>query len=88
MKTNSLTLRKLGIALVIATLAGGIPLTVALAGTAAGDPEAWNVSVPEQPGAITLESVVYEAFRNIGWKWGGELAGRQKDFMHFSLSGD
>lgn len=43
---------------------------------------------PEQPGAITLESVVYEAFRNIGWKWGGELAGRQKDFMHFSLAGD
>jgi len=22
-----------------------------------------------------------------GFKWGGEIEGRQKDFMHFSLSG-
>ena len=43
---------------------------------------------PDQPGAVTKESVVYQEFRNMEWKWGGELSGRQKDFMHFSLSGD
>ena len=44
--------------------------------------------VPDQPGAITSGSVVYQEFKNMEWKWGGELPGRQKDFMHFSLSGD
>ena len=43
---------------------------------------------PGVPGTITRDSVVYRAFREIGWHWGGELRGRQKDFMHFSLSGD
>lgn len=43
---------------------------------------------PGQPGTITNDSVVYRAFRQTGWKWGGELVGRQKDFMHFSLLGD
>jgi hypothetical protein len=43
---------------------------------------------PGQPGTVTQDSVVYRAFRQTGWKWGGELAGRQKDFMHFSLRGD
>jgi hypothetical protein len=45
----------------------------------------WN---PAQPGTITKDSPVYRAFTQIGWKWGGELVGRQKDFMHFSLVGD
>jgi imidazolonepropionase-like amidohydrolase len=56
MKTNSLTLRKLGVAFVIATLAGGVPLAAALAGTAAGDPEAWHVSTPEQPEAVLVKN--------------------------------
>ena len=43
---------------------------------------------PDVPGTVTRDSSVYAAFRGIGWKWAGELAGRQKDFMHFSLSGD
>lgn len=43
---------------------------------------------PGQPGSITKDSVVYHAFLQVGWKWGGELVGRQKDFMHFSLVGD
>ena len=43
---------------------------------------------PEQPGTLTKDSVVYRAFRQAGWKWGGELVGRQKDFMHLSLLGD
>jgi hypothetical protein len=40
---------------------------------------------PEQ---VTLHSVIYQSFRELGWKWGGELLGLQKDFMHFSPSGD
>jgi len=43
---------------------------------------------PGQPGTVTKDSIVYQAFKEIGWKWGGELKGQQKDFMHFSLSGD
>jgi len=46
---------------------------------------AWH---PGQPGSITRDSVVYRAFSQAGWKWGGELFGRQKDYMHFSLAGD
>jgi hypothetical protein len=40
------------------------------------------------PGTITKDSIAYKAFAEIGWHWAGELQGRQKDFMHFSLSGD
>ena len=43
---------------------------------------------PGKLGTVTKDSPVYQAFKEIGWKWGGELKGRQKDFMHFSLSGD
>jgi hypothetical protein len=43
---------------------------------------------PGKPGTITKDSVPYKAFAEIGWHWAGELQGRQKDFMHFSLSGD
>jgi len=41
-----------------------------------------------RPGTVTRESPPFKAFTSAGWKWGGELEGRQKDFMHFSLSGD
>jgi D-alanyl-D-alanine carboxypeptidase-like protein len=30
---------------------------------------------------------VVRAFRSIGWGWGGEWAGRTKDYMHFSTTG-
>lgn len=43
---------------------------------------------PTQKGSITENSVVYRAFSAVGWKWGGKLKGRQKDFMHFSPTGD
>ena len=46
---------------------------------------AWSLA---NPSSIQKGSAVYESFREIGWRWGGELEGRQKDFMHFSLSGD
>jgi len=43
---------------------------------------------PGTPGTITKTSPAYDALQPLGFKWGGELYGRQKDFMHFSLSGD
>lgn len=43
---------------------------------------------PGVPGTVTRDSVPYLTFTAAGWKWAGELRGRQKDFMHFSLSGD
>lgn len=43
---------------------------------------------PAREGSITRESPAYRAMKRIGWGWGGELEGWQKDFMHFSLTGD
>lgn len=37
--------------------------------------------------AVTKASSAYRLLINEGFKWGGEINGRQKDFMHFSLSG-
>jgi hypothetical protein len=37
---------------------------------------------------ITPESPAYKLFTSVvGWKWGGEIEGRLKDFMHFSSDG-
>lgn len=44
--------------------------------------------VPNAEGAINPHTPLYRAMREAGLKWGGELKGRQKDFMHFSLQGD
>ncbi|TNE84972.1 MAG: M15 family peptidase [Deltaproteobacteria bacterium] len=38
----------------------------------------------EDPRSITASSPLVRTFADIGWAWGGELAGKQKDFMHFS----
>ena len=38
-------------------------------------------------GGITPESAIYKNMIAQGFKWGGEINGKQKDFMHFSLSG-
>ncbi len=43
---------------------------------------------PFETGGISPDTPLYEELVGIGWQWGGELSGRQKDFMHFSLSGD
>jgi len=44
-----------------------------------------------QPGAIMGSLLpggpVISLFKQAGFKWGGEIKGRQKDFMHFSPSG-
>lgn len=43
---------------------------------------------PSADGTISPQTPLYQAMRRAGLKWGGELKGRQKDFMHFSLEGD
>ena len=42
---------------------------------------------PDNVESVTQGSIVYQAMRAIGWRWGGEIEGKQKDFMHFSLTG-
>lgn len=41
----------------------------------------------ENPASLLPNGKVVRAMRAIGFKWGGEIKGRQKDFMHFSISG-
>jgi hypothetical protein len=37
---------------------------------------------------ITPQSLAYRLFvEKVGWKWGGEIEGKLKDFMHFSPDG-
>jgi len=38
-----------------------------------------------RPGMVT--PAVVEAFRSIGWGWGGSWTGNTKDYMHFSWNG-
>lgn len=45
---------------------------------------AWS---PGAPGSLTRDSVVVRSFKAAGFKWGGEIEGKQKDFMHFSPTG-
>lgn len=42
---------------------------------------------PRKNGAITKQSILYQSMIRAGFKWGGEIKGKQKDFMHFSLNG-
>lgn len=42
---------------------------------------------PGQKGALESGSAIVRAIKEAGFKWGGEIEGWQKDFMHFSLSG-
>ena len=38
--------------------------------------------------SFTPASKAYQLFTTIvAWKWGGEIPGRTKDFMHFSVDG-
>ena len=45
---------------------------------------AWQ---PGSRGALSSDSAIVISMKEAGFKWGGEIAGNQKDFMHFSLSG-
>ena len=40
---------------------------------------------PRRPGMVT--PAVVQAFRSIGWGWGGNWTGSTKDYMHFSATG-
>jgi hypothetical protein len=45
---------------------------------------AWH---PGTPGTLDKNSDIVTLFKQTGFQWGGEIAGKQKDFMHFSLTG-
>ncbi len=45
---------------------------------------AWR---PGVAGTMTAGGAVVRAMSGVGLRWGGEIAGKQKDFMHFSPSG-
>jgi len=42
---------------------------------------------PNHPGGLHKDKLTVRALKSIGYKWGGEIQGHQKDFMHFSPSG-
>ena len=45
---------------------------------------AWN---PARAESLKADAHIVRIMKSIGFKWGGEIAGKQKDFMHFSISG-
>ena len=42
---------------------------------------------PGVSGTLVENGPVVSAMKELGFKWGGEIKGRQKDFMHFSITG-
>jgi hypothetical protein len=42
---------------------------------------------PGTPGTIEKDGVIVKKLDETGFVWGGEIEGKQKDFMHFSLTG-
>jgi len=42
---------------------------------------------PGAPGVIESNGDIVYAFKQAGFRWGGEIKGNQKDFMHFSMTG-
>lgn len=40
-----------------------------------------------QQASLAPDGAVVQRFKHEGFKWGGEIRGKQKDFMHFSPSG-
>lgn len=41
----------------------------------------------DDPYSLYPDGLIVKALKEAGFKWGGEIAGTQKDFMHFSLTG-
>ncbi|MDO8988432.1 MAG: M15 family metallopeptidase [Sideroxyarcus sp.] len=41
----------------------------------------------DDPYSLQADGAVVKAFKQAGFKWGGEIEGGQKDFMHFSPTG-
>jgi hypothetical protein len=46
---------------------------------------AWQPGV--DPFSLSGDGIIVQALQSLGLSWGGEIAGRQKDFMHFSPTG-
>ncbi len=44
----------------------------------------WHAGVA---GTLEPDGEIVTALKRAGFRWGGEIEGRQKDFMHFSLTG-
>jgi len=44
----------------------------------------WN---PANEGSLKEDGAIVGTMENLGLKWGGQILGRQKDFMHFSPTG-
>ena len=42
---------------------------------------------PGRPGVLKSDSPIVRGMIQAGFKWGGEIDGKQKDFMHFSVTG-
>lgn len=43
--------------------------------------------IPGNKGAMTSEGSIVRRMKQLGLRWGGNIAGKQKDFMHFSPTG-
>lgn len=41
----------------------------------------------EDPYSLQRDGLIVSTFKQAGFKWGGEIEGQQKDFMHFSPTG-
>lgn len=41
----------------------------------------------DDPYSLQPDGLIVKTFKQAGFKWGGEIEGQQKDFMHFSLTG-
>lgn len=41
----------------------------------------------EDPFSLQRDGLIVSTFKQAGFKWGGEIEGQQKDFMHFSPTG-
>ena len=44
----------------------------------------WN---PDNPLSLTREHPLVHHMRSLGFQWGGQIQGKQKDMMHFSKTG-
>lgn len=43
--------------------------------------------IPGNPGVLDRDAPIVRGMMRAGFKWGGEIEGKQKDFMHFSVTG-
>jgi hypothetical protein len=46
-----------------------------------------GVWIPGGYGVLDRDAPIVRSMKEEGFRWGGEIAGKQKDFMHFSVTG-